>query len=99
MEIYSRAFCEKKQVMVVEKFKDQDSAEKLAKDAITENSFRYIRFYGRAVGNGRIKPDQIIKVNGLAGRFQGQYRIKRARHIYKAEYGYITDFECVRNAN
>lgn len=87
-----------KTVVIDDSVPDQQAADKLALDLITENSFKYIVAKAKIKGDYNLTAHKVVAVQGLGDRFSGKYSIKNARHYLSVKSGYTTYLTLVRNA-
>ena len=76
---------------------DQATAEELALDTITKNSYKLVTGSGRAEGNYAIKAGATVEVKELGGRFSGPYMLSEVTHRFVSSVGYTTSFSGTRN--
>ncbi|MCG8479310.1 MAG: hypothetical protein MI724_09470, partial [Spirochaetales bacterium] len=76
---------------------DQATAEELALDTITKNSYKLVTGSGRTEGKHSIKAGATIEVKELGGRFSGPYLVNEVTHRFVSSVGYTTSFSGTRN--
>ncbi|WP_028973404.1 phage late control D family protein [Spirochaeta cellobiosiphila] len=76
---------------------DQDTADSLAMEYLTRNSFNYVRAHGKCEGDYRIKAGIEIEIVGVGDKFAGTYLVEEVNHILQSQTGYRTSFTLRRN--
>ncbi|MCT4621762.1 MAG: hypothetical protein N4A62_20540 [Marinisporobacter sp.] len=74
-----------------------EEANALAKSILEEYAFQYVSGYGECVGIPELIPGRFIKVDRFDKSVNGNYYVKKVRHIFD-ENGYYTQFEVGGNA-
>jgi phage protein D len=77
---------------------NQAEADFMAKQGFSEMALGYIRAEGTCIGDPRLKPGIVVKVEGLGVRFSGLYYICSTEHRFSMRKGYRTAFSARRNA-
>ena len=86
-----------KSVIVNREINDKNNAEKRAIESMTRNSMKYITGWGIVQGNNKIDAGMIVHVKEVGIIFSGEYFVTEVKHVFIAEQGYTTRFECERN--
>jgi len=73
----------------------QEEAKALAKQLLVETANRFLTGSGVAMGNPAIRPQTVVKLGGLGTRYDGEYYVAKADHVYGAS-GYTTSFDVER---
>jgi phage protein D len=77
---------------------NQAEADQLANQGFSEMALGYVRAEGTCIGDPRLKPGIVIKVEGIGKRFSGLYYICSTEHRFSMRKGYRTAFSARRNA-
>lgn len=97
-KLVNDSFSAHKTVVMDDSVPDQATADQLALDLITENSFNYIIGKAKTAGNYDLSANKMVSLQGIGDRFSGLYAIKNARHFLSVNSGYTTYLTLVRNA-
>ncbi len=97
-DIVKKNFGDAKMILVDNAITDQNGADALSLDIISNNSNMYVRGSGKAEGNNKIHAGMIIELKELGGRFSGKYFVESTRHVLDSSSGYNTYFTVARNA-
>jgi phage protein D len=73
----------------------QEEAKALARQLLVETANQFISGSGMAMGDPAIRPQRIVKLGGLGKRYNGEYYVAKADHVYGAS-GYTTSFDIER---
>jgi phage protein D len=76
----------------------QEEADHMAKQGFSEMALSYIRAEGVCIGDPRLQPGTVVKIEGLGTRFSGLYYIYSTEHRFSMQKGYRTTFSARRNA-
>jgi phage protein D len=76
----------------------QAEADQLAKQGFSEMALGHILAEGTCIGDPRLKPGIVVKVEGIGVRFSGLYYICSTEHRFSMRKGYRTAFSARRNA-
>lgn len=68
-------------------------AQALAEAAFAQRARRFVRLYGTAEGNARIRVGSHVRINGASRRFDNTYYVVSACHRFDLARGYETEFE------
>ena len=91
-------FGEFKQIVIDENIIDSESADNLALDLLTENSFNYVVGKSKMRGNPDVKVGNNISIQSVGTKFSGSYYVKSVNHQMSVEDGYTTSAVITRNA-
>jgi phage protein D len=97
-DIVKKNFGDAKMIVVDNAITDQNSADALSLDIISNNSSSYVRGTGKAEGNNKIHAGMLIELKELGTRFSGKYFVESTRHVLDVSSGYNTYFTVSRNA-
>lgn len=98
-KIIRRAFGSMADVVSVRPLRTQAEADQIAKATLNQRALSLIEGEGLCLGRTDLRPGKVIKIDGVGGRFGGQYYVTTAIHRYTAQGGYRTQFEVRRNAS
>jgi phage protein D len=76
----------------------QEEADHMAKQGLFEMALSYISAEGVCIGDPRLQPGTVVKIEGLGTRFSGLYYICSTEHRFSMKKGYRTAFSARRNA-
>lgn len=79
-------------VVVSAEIRVPDMAVPIAKSEFVRNQSETVVAEGRMMGDMRIKPNTLIKIDKLGTRFSGNYLVTGAKHIYGDGSGYEVEF-------
>ena len=85
-------------VLLDDTIDDLNSAEKKAIETITKNSMGYIKAKATVQGNNKIDAGMIVNIKEIGKKLSGEYFVTEVEHLFITEWGYTTNFRCVRNA-
>ena len=97
-QIVDKSFGGAKTILVDNGILDQNGADELSLDIISNNSASYIHGIGKTEGNYKLNAGSIIEIKGLGTRFSGKYYIESVKHVFDTTAGYVTYFNVARNA-
>jgi len=73
----------------------QEEAKALATQLLAETANQFLTGSGEAMGEPAIRPQTVVHLRGLGRRYNGDYYVAKADHVYGAS-GYMTSFEVER---
>lgn len=85
-------------IIVDREIGDESTADDLALEFLTKNSFDFITGSGRAEGNPKIVAGGSLTLKAVSDRFGGEYRVDAVRHTFDSISGYASAFTVSRNA-
>lgn len=74
----------------------QAEAKALAREILQRLASEYLSGSGEAIGEPLLKPGVMLKLDGIGWRYNGNYYVKKAEHVYGAN-GYVTTFDIDRD--
>jgi phage protein D len=96
--IVKKNFGDAKMILVDNNIVDQNGADTLSLDILSNNSMNYIRGTGKTEGNNKLHAGMIVSLEGLGTRFSGKYYAESVKHVLDSVFGYTTYFSVARNA-
>jgi uncharacterized protein involved in type VI secretion and phage assembly len=72
--------------------REQGAADALAKAVADRLEGRYVEAEGTASGNPELLAGTTVKIKGVGTRFEGEYFVTSAEHVYTPAGGYVTHF-------
>lgn len=70
-------------------------AKALAIQLLADTANQFLTGTGETIGDPAIRPETIVDLGGLGGRYDGPYKVIKADHVFGAN-GYTTSFEVER---
>jgi phage protein D len=81
--------------MVDRAVQSQEEAKQLAIQMLAETANQFLTGSGETMGETAIRPQTIVKLGGLGKRYDGEYYVTKADHVFNAS-GYMTTFDVER---
>ncbi|WON73515.1 hypothetical protein [Nitrosospira sp. Is2] len=76
----------------------QAEADQMAKQKFREIALGYIKAQGVCIGDPKLRPGTVVKIEGIGKRFSGLYYVCSTEHRFSRKKGYRTAFSAQRNA-
>lgn len=96
-EIVEENFGARKVVLTDSRVIDQDSADTIAMEYISRNSFNFVSVKAKCEGDYRIKAGIEIELIDVGGRFSGAYLVSEVTHSFQSSVGYHSSLVLNRN--
>jgi phage protein D len=77
----------------------QAEADQVAKARYNDAALSFVHGDGVCYGRADLRGGRVIKIEGVGGRFSGNYFVTSAQHRYTPERGYYTYFNVRRNSS
>jgi phage protein D len=87
-----------KMVVMDQEVVDANSADALAKELLTANSFSLVSAEGKSEGNQKIIAGATLTIKEAGDRFSGDYLVNSVKHQFESGSGYTSVFSLTRNA-
>jgi phage protein D len=93
-----RAFGTAPSSRVASPVQSQDEADSMARQGFSEMALGYVQAEGVCIGEPRMRPGTVVKIEGVGQRFSGNYYVTSVEQTFRPTGGYRTTFSARRNA-